>query len=79
MPYHGGNINACSNNEANNDEVSPDQPTDDKNINYNYNDEKNDYMVTSDTPTNGGNNKTVDNNEEKRTKMKLRRKQMTKT
>ena len=64
-PYDGENINACSNNEGNNDEFSPDTPTNDININYNYGDEINDYEVSPDTPKNGVNNETIDNDDEK--------------
>ena len=48
-----------------NDEVAPDPPIDDENINANSDDEKNDYEVTPDKPTNGGNNETINNDENK--------------
>ena len=64
-PYDGENINAYSNNEGNNDEVTPDPPTNDVNINANSDDKINDYEVNPDTPTNGGNNETIENDEEK--------------
>ena len=79
MPYDGENMNASSDNEENNDEVSPDPPTNDISINANPNDKKNDYEVTPDTPKNGENNETIENNEEKIMKKIMRRKQIMKT
>ena len=58
-PYDGENINAYSNNEENNDEVAPEPPTNNEIINANSDN------VTPDTPTNGGDNETMDNDEEK--------------
>ena len=58
-------MNSSSDNEVNNDKVAPNPPINDININYNSYDEKNDYGVTPYTPTNGGNNETIDNDEEK--------------
>ena len=72
MPYNGENMNAYSNNKENNDEVSPNPPTNDEIINANYD------KVNPDTPTNGWNNETIDNDEEKIIKMKLTRKQIMK-
>ena len=46
-------------------EDAPDPPKNDVNINDNYDDEKNDYEVNPVTPTNGGNKKTIENDEEK--------------
>ena len=43
---------------------TPTQMYIDENTNANYDDKKDDYEVTPDTPTNGGNNETIDNNEE---------------
>ena len=53
-------------------------PTYYKRYEYSY-DEKNDYGVTPDAPTNGGNNKTIENDKEKKMKKKLIRKQIMKT
>ena len=78
-PYDGENINAYSNNEGNNNQVDPDPPTNDVNINDNSDSEKNYYEATPDTPTNGGNNETIDNDEEIITKKRLISKQLTKT
>ena len=72
-------MNAYSDDEVNNDEDSPDPPTNDVNINANDDDEKNYYEVTPDTPKNGGNNETIDKYEEKITKKRLRRKHIMKT
>ena len=54
-------------------------PTNSVNINNNYDDEKNYYEVTPDTPINGGNNETIENDEETIMKKWLRRKQIMKT
>ena len=67
-------MNASSDGEGDNDDVAPDPPTNDVNINDNYDDEKNYYEVTPDTPTNVGNNETIDNDEEKIMKNRMRRK-----
>ena len=48
-----------------NDEVAPVPPKNDVNINDNSDDEIDDYKFTPDTPKNGGNNKIIDNYEEK--------------
>ena len=58
-------MNASSDNEWNDYEVSPDPPTNDININNNSDYEKNYYEVTPDTPKNGGNNETIDSDEDK--------------
>ena len=42
--YDGANMNVSSDDEVNNDEVSPNPPTNDVNIGANYDDEKNDYV-----------------------------------
>ena len=59
-------MNASSDDEGNNDEVALNLPTKDININDNYDDEGNDYEGTPDTPTGSVNNKTIDNDEEKK-------------
>ena len=66
-------MNAYSNNEENNDQVAPDPPKNDEIRNANSD------KVTPDTSKNGGNDEKIDNNAEKTTKTKLRRKQMIKT
>ena len=43
---------------------TPTQMYIDEYTNANYDDKKDDYEVTPDTPTNGGNNETIDNDEE---------------
>ena len=78
-PYSGENMNASSDDKGNNYEAALDPPTNDININANSDDEKKYYEVTPDTPTNGGNNETIDNYEGKKTKKRLRRKQIMKT
>ena len=78
-PYDGENMNDSSDDQGNNDEVAPDPPTNNANINANYDYDKNGYQVTPDTPTNSGNNETIENDEEKITKKRLRRKQIIKT
>ena len=62
-----------------NEEDAPEPPTIYVNINDNYDDEKNYYEVTPDTPTNVGNNETIDKDEDKKQKKRLRRKQIMKT
>ena len=62
-----------------NKEDDPDPPTIDVNINANSDDKKNDYEITPNTPTNGGNNETIDSDEEKKTKKRPIRKQIMKT
>ena len=73
-PYDGENINAYSNNERNNDEVSPNPPTNDIKLNANSYYYINDYEVTPDTPKNGGKIETIENDDEKRMKNKPGRK-----
>ena len=72
-PYDGENMNDYSNNEENNDWVTPDPPTYIQVINDNSD------KVTPDKPRNVGNNQTIDNDEEKITKKKPRMKQIMKT
>ena len=59
-----------------NEEDASNPSTIDVNINDNYYDKENDYEIIPDTPTNGENNETIDNDEEKNTKKRLRRKQI---
>ena len=54
-------MNAYTNNEETNNEVSPNPATDDKNINANSEDGETDYEVTIDTPKEGVKNETIDN------------------
>ena len=61
-------MNSYYNNKENNDEVAPKLPSNDEIINANYDE------ITPDTPTNGINNETIDNDEEKIMKNRMRRK-----
>ena len=72
-------MNASSDDEVNNGEVSSYPPTNDLNINDNYDDEENIYKVTPDTPTNSENNETIENDENNIMKKRMRRKQLMKT
>ena len=67
-------MNTSSDDEGNNDEVSPDPPTNDVNINDTSNDDKNDYEINPDTPTNGHNNETIDKHEKKTMNKRMGRK-----
>ena len=72
-------MNASYGDEGNNYEVSPKPLTNDVNINSNSYDKKKYDEVTTDTPTNGGNNETIENDEERIMKKSLIRKNIMKT